>query len=152
MEIKKSSILVLLIVLLSSCGKEDLQHLIVGTWNIQSVTFNGDEKKSDPSLHGITHYEITYDTHVSLGSPPGGMKGKTNSDSMIIGFPFEFIGSDSILVHYQTLDTISGSYLPDMIDTSHTFVDIWKIVQLDKHTFISQLVYQNNTYILTLSK
>lgn len=153
----KYVIILLPVILLATCKKPDAENLIAGTWTIQSVTFNGIEKKNDLLLHGVTNYVIEYGLKWSQISPAHGMmQALTANDSVFLSFPFALAGNDTFWVwcSYHPDPFLDDSYLPYMIDSSLSFCgdEAWKIILLNRHTFISQLIYQGNTYIFTLAK
>jgi hypothetical protein len=144
----------IIIVSLSSCAKD--QNQIRGTWNIQSVLFNGEEKMNDPSLMGIVKYEgsYDYDWRQSYYGGDGGMmaKNSNNEDIFFIYIHFDNKKNDTIDFGYSPWEPRPfGSYLPGMIDTL-PISEHWRILQLTNRKFSIQFAYKGNTYEVDMKK
>lgn len=148
---------ILLIVILSSC-KKDQEKLVQGIWKIESVTFNGEEKKNDPSLLGIVKYNITYDPYYyQYQTSSGGMLALTENGSGVLSIPFSILSEngDSILIGCSPssfLNPIVGSFLPCMIDSSINCSENWLIRKLTNRDYWIEFYYQGNVYNVHMSK
>jgi len=143
--------------LLTISCKKDARNYFEEDWNIQSITYNGIEKKDDPALHGVTQYVIDFGISSCGGcNEYGTMQALTATDLFFLSFPFgvtDDVDSFAVYCSYSH-ENQSGSYLPYMIDSALSFCgkEAWKILVLDDHRFTSQLIYKGDTFILMLSK
>jgi len=139
---------------LASCAKD--QNQIRGTWNIESVTFNGEQKKNDSSLLGIVKYEGSYDHYwqQTYDGSYGAMiaKNSSNDEVMRMYLHFDYNTDDTAYFGYDpTEPRFYGSYLPGMIDTLLT-VEKWEIIKLTNNTFSIRFNYNGNMYQVDMKK
>lgn len=130
------------------------QNLIIGTWNIESVTFNGEELKGDSSLHGIEKYDASYDYYwaQTYNGSNGSLTARSSSNDRLyfvyISFPYESPDTMCCAPFFDTLYT--EGYLPGMIDSSG--VECWRVLELTHHKFWIQYLYNDNVYVVKMEK
>lgn len=149
----KAALLTTLLLSDTSCNK-DPQNLVEGTWKIESVTFNGEERKEDPGVMGIVKYDASYDPYwaQTYDGSHGAMTARSSANDRLyfvyISFPYESADTMNCAPFFDTLYT--GGYLPGMISSGGG--ERWRILELTHHKFWIQYKSQDDLYIVKMKK